>query len=175
MGEKYHTVNSQWPETVPEITGAEAIAAAKRLYRFAMKRAWHGKWALTSGRRYTWPRSGTYYVNPRRTGWGVENGWHDLVHMLSHYCHRKLHPNKRPHDSRHLYLEREMVAYVIRSGWLEGKLRRPDKPAPDRKAIKADRIAAGIKRWEAKQRRATTALRKLQRQQRRTEASAEAQ
>lgn len=167
---KYDSVNSKWPAIVPEITGAEALAAAKRLYRFAMKRAWAGQWNLTSGRRFTWPRRGTFYVNPNRDGFGVVNGWHDLVHMMSHYCHRQLHPKRRPHDTRHQYLERDMVAYVVAQGWLDGKLKREPAPASDPKVVKLDRIAAGIKRWEAKQRRAENALKKLRRQQRRTAA-----
>ena len=123
---KYHAVNGQWPETIPVLTGPEAISAAKRLYRFGMKRAFKGKWKLTSGRRYTWPRGGTFYVNPHRENWSeAKAGWQDLVHMMSHYCHQRLHPNHRSHDGRHHFLEKEMVVYVIRSGWLEGKLRRP--------------------------------------------------
>lgn len=163
---KYHSVNSKWPDTLPELSGEEALAAAKRLYRFAMKRAWRGKWKLTSGRRYTWPRGGTFYVNPKRDGW-AQGGWHDLVHMMSHYCHRQLRPQDKPHDPRHEYLERDMVAYVIRSGWLDGKLRKVPKPKPDTKVEKLASIEARIKRWRSKQKRAATALKKLERQQRR--------
>lgn len=123
---KYHAVNGQWPETIPVLTGPEAVSAAKRLYRFGLKRVWKGKWKLTSGRRYTWPRGGTFYVNPHRENRSeAKAGWQDLVHMMSHYCHSRLHPNHRSHDGRHHFLEKEMVSYVIRSGWLEGKLRHP--------------------------------------------------
>jgi hypothetical protein len=54
---RYASVNAQWPETLPMLTPNEAIAAAKRLYRFGMKRPWRGKWRATSGRRYTYPWS----------------------------------------------------------------------------------------------------------------------
>jgi hypothetical protein len=168
--EKYHAVNEQWPEVMPALTGPEAIAAAKRLFRFGMKRAYKGKWKLTSGRRFTWPRNGVFYVNPNRTGWGVVNGWHDLVHTMSHYCHRRLHPKHKPHDGRHHFLEKEMVAYVIRSGWLDGRLR--PKSATATKAVKSvpatklERTVAAEKRWTTKLRRAETALRKLRKQRR---------
>lgn len=163
MSEKYHAVNRQWPETLPTLTGDEAIAAAKRLYRFAMKKSWKGKWKLTSGRRYTWPRSGTFYVNPNRDNWSdAPAGWPDLIHMMSHYCFRQLMPHRKPHDSRHLYLERDMVEYVLTHGWLDGKLKpKPKAPVtPDRAA----QLAARAKRWETKRRRAETALRKITRQ-----------
>jgi hypothetical protein len=109
--ERYHAVNGQWPDEVPVLTGAEAIAAAKRLYRFAMKRKWRGSWKLTSGRRFTWPRGSTFYVNPAR-GEGLHGGWRDLVHMMSHYCHRQLYPAHKPHggEGTHHHIEREMVA-----------------------------------------------------------------
>lgn len=162
--EKYHAVNSQWPEVVPELDGPEAVAAAKRLYRFAMKRPWRGKWKIVSGNRYTWTHQGVFCVNPKYTGRGAVNGWHDLVHFMSHYCFQRLHPDRRPHDSRHLYLERDMVEYVIKSGWLEGKLKPRAKSPRDKTAEKAARLAASTKRWTTKLRRAETALRKIARQ-----------
>lgn len=163
--EKYHAVNGQWPEVVPELTGPEAIAAGKRLYRAFSKhkRPWRGKWALTSGNRFTWPRGSTFYVNPARTGSGLETGWRDLVHMMSHYLHRELFPTRRPHDPRHHFLEKEMVAYIIKAGWLDGRLKaKPSKarPKPDRLAL----TLAAEKRWTTKLRRAQTALKKLTRQ-----------
>lgn len=163
--EKYAAVNGQWPEPMPDLHPEEALAAAKRLYRFAAGKAWKGKWALTSGRRYTWPRSGVYYVNPARTnGWsGRDIGWRDLVHMMSHYVNQRLHPTWKPHGPEHHAIERRMVAYVIEQGWLDGSLRKPAKPKPDRVAKKKEATAAALKRWEAKKKRAETALRKLKR------------
>jgi hypothetical protein len=161
--EKYHAVNSQWPAAVPELTGPEAIAAAKRLYRFAMKRSFKGKFQLVSGNRYTWIWSGKFLVNPKYTGRGAVNGRHDLVHFISHLCSSRLHPNAKSHGPQHHFLEKEMVEYVIRSGWLEGKLKRPKRAKASPVTIRAGRIEAGIKRWTAKLRRAETALRKLRR------------
>lgn len=163
MTEKYVRVNGQWPADVPALTGPEAIAAAKRLYRFAMKKPWRGKWKLTSGNRFTWPRGSTFLVNPARTGNGLETGWRDLVHMMSHYCHRQLWPRAKPHSHQHHALEREMVEYVIKMGWLSGRL----KPKPSKARSAPDPFAGLVareKRWTTKLRRATTALKKIARQ-----------
>jgi len=165
---KYHAVNSRWPETLPDLEPGEAISAAKRLYRRAMGRPWKGTWKLTSGRRFTWPRRGVFYVNPKRER-SRETGWHDLVHMISHYCHRQKNPGQRPHAAGHESIERDLVLYVREQGWLDGRLRRPEKAKPDVKAVRYERVVAGIARWETKLRRAETALRKLKRQRARYE------
>ena len=158
---KYSAVNGQWPEAIPALRPDEALAAAKRLYRFAMKRAYPGKWKLASGNRFTWQRSHVFYVNPNRSN-AEQPGWHDLVHMISHYCHRRLHPRSKPHDARHHFLEKEMVGYVIAQGWLDGRLHKP-APKRDPSNERRERTLAGIARWEAKQKRAETALKKLRR------------
>jgi hypothetical protein len=164
---KYHHVNSLWPDTVPELDGQEAIAAAKRLYRLGIGHAYKGKWKLTSGQRYTWQRSHVFYVNPKYTGRGAVNGWHDLVHFMSHYCHWKLHPGWKPHGPEHHAIERRMVEYVIANGWLDGKLKSKAKTATaDVKAVRHARVLARIKTWQAKRKRADTALKKLERQRR---------
>lgn len=59
-----------------------------------------------------------------------------------------------------------MIREVLRRGWLEGKLRTPEKPPkpePDPKTVKLVRTEQAIERWEAKQRRAANALKKLRR------------
>jgi hypothetical protein len=156
----YHSVNGQWPapaSQLPKLTGPEALAAAKRLYRIGMGRAFTGKWKLTSGNRYTWPRRGVFYVN-------AEAGWWRLVHDLSHHIHHRKHPGKKPHDFRHAFVERELIKEVVSRGWLDGKLRRPERPEPDVTAIRHQRVLEAIARWERKAKRAETALRKLRRQ-----------
>ena len=165
---KYHSVNRHWPEGTNEgrslkPTPQEAVAAAKRLYRFAMKKPFKGTFKLTSGNRYTWIRNHVMHVNPDMR----DGGWHELVHMMSHLCAHRLFPNAKGHSHQHAHIEREMIQQVVAKGWLEGKLKRPDKPAPDRRALKAASIEQRIKSWETKARRAATALRKLKTQQRR--------
>jgi hypothetical protein len=111
---RYHSVNGAWPEGTNDgrdlkPTPQEAISAAKRLYRLAMKRPFRGKVELTSGNRQTWMRCGVLYVNPdEQDRWRGGGGWHELVHSMSHLCARKLHPNAKPHDPQHVFLEKEM-------------------------------------------------------------------
>lgn len=181
---KYHSVNGAWPEGTNDgrdikPTPQEAMSAAKRLYRFAMKRPFKGKVKLTSGNRYTWIKSGVLYVNPDQ-GAGIVNrhlggklmrsggGWHELVHAMSHYCASRLYPRGKPHGAQHAFLEKEMIEHVVNSGWLEGKLKRPEKPQPeiDVKQIRRDRVLRRIEAWEAKRRRAENALKKLRKQAR---------
>lgn len=175
---KYHSVNSRWPEGTREgrdlkPAPQEAMSAAKRLYRFAMKKPFRGKVKLTSGRRYTWIRNHVLYVNPDLGSGeprcfidGVPQprggGWHELVHLMSHLCANRLFPKARGHGPQHAFLEREMVEHVVSSGWLDGKLKskpRAAKPKP----TPHDKILVSMKRWEAKRKRAETALRKLRR------------
>lgn len=165
---KYHSVNSLWPEGTRDgrdlkPTPQEAMSAAKRLYRFALKKPFRGKARLTSGRRYTWVRNHVLHVNPDY----AEGGWHELVHLMSHLCAQRLFPKAKGHGPQHAFLEREMIEHVVKSGWLDGKLKRPDKPKPDRKAKKRDSIDRRLKAWERRAKRAATALRKLKAQQKR--------
>lgn len=171
---KYHAVNSKWPDGTNDgrdlkPTPQEAIAAARKLYRYALKRTFKGKVVLTSGRRYTWIRNHVMYVNPdEKHHGGNGGGWHELVHSMSHLCSRRLYPNAPGHGAAHESLERDMICHVIESGWLDGKLKReprPAKPAPDAKLVKSQKIEASIRRWTTKLRRAEMALKKLKRKQ----------
>lgn len=160
----YQGVNRSWPEGTNDgrdlkPTPQEALSAAKRLYRFALKKPFKGKMKLTSGNRYTWIRSGVFYVNPDLNGTG---GWHELVHLISHQMAQRIYPNAPSHGDRHAFVEREMINYVVSSGWLDGKLKSKVRPkaAPDPIAP----IDIKIKRWETKRKRAETALKKLRRQ-----------
>jgi hypothetical protein len=166
---KYSSVNGAWPDNVPKLTGPEAIIAVRKLYRFIMKRSWQGKIELTSGRRFTWPRRGVMYVNPARSWTGhIQRGWPDVVHLLSHYCHRRLHPGHKPHDGRgtHAWVERQMIEHVVNSGWLDGRLKKPEKPNVDVdvRQVRYQRILKRIDKWTAKACRADHALKKLRAQ-----------
>jgi hypothetical protein len=179
MAEKYPSVNGAWPEgDLPELTAQEAVSAARRLYRFIMKRPFRGEVVATTGNRFTWTYRGQLRVNPKRTR-ALHPGWHDMVHLLSHLCHRKLHPGHKPHDKRgtHAWIERQMIEHVVNSGWLEGKLKRPEKTKVeiDLQDKRQRQVLAGIARWEAKQRRVKNALKKLYRRQKYYERQAIAQ
>lgn len=162
----YDHVNKVWPQDAGAPTPAEAITAAKILYRVAVGRKFRGPFKLTSGNRYTWVYRGTLRVNPNRRGW--YRGWKALVHDLSHLCHRRLHPDDRPHSDRHAYLERRLAEYVVSHGWLDGKLKRKrtEKPARNLIGERYGRIVARERRWQAKLRRAQNALKKVRRERR---------
>ena len=170
---KYNSVNGQWPEGTNDgrdiiPTPEEAMSGAKRLYRVAMGRPFRGTMKLTSGRRRTWIRHNVFYVNPNEKRWAhasVNGGWHEIVHSISHIASYRLY--REAHGPRHAWIEKQLIAHVVRSGWLDGKLKRkPSEPKPpvDPKVEKLTGIEARIKRWQAKQKRAATALRKLERQ-----------
>lgn len=174
---KYQSVNGAWPEGTNEgralkPTPQEALSGARRLYRKAFGRPFKGKMKLTSGGRYTYIRRGVFYVNPDQDGHGGGGGWHEIVHGISHYACARLHPKAPGHGPQHAWIERELIEHVVNSGWLEGKLRRPEKPKGDPKAERHARVLARIIAWERKKRRAETALRTLARQRRYYEARA---
>lgn len=147
-------VNPLWPKPLPKLTAIEAERAAKRLYRHIFKKAWTGPVTVTSGRNYSYIRSGVLRVNP-------DKGWAELVHTLSHsYAYRKDRTIK-PHSYQHARLERDMVQYVIDQGWLDGKLKSVEKAKPTAQQLRYQRTLDSIKRWESKLKRAENALKKL--------------
>jgi hypothetical protein len=154
---RYARLNALWPQPLPALSEQEAISAAKRLYRLASGRAFKGTFRITSGNRRTWIRQGVFVVNPA-------HGWKNLVHAVSHLAHYKCHPGKSGHHWTHLDYERRLTEAVLSKGWLDGALRRAAPVAVDKRLIAQQRIIARIAAWETKQRRATTALAKLQRQ-----------
>lgn len=127
-------INDKWNGQQPVLSPEESLLAAKKLYRHAMGKAWHGKWALTSGRRYTWPRRGVFCVNPDRRGFG-NRGLRDIIHLISHWCHRRLHPGDKPHSIRQLRLEARLTKFALDRRWHEGSLKKEPKPEP---AIKVE-------------------------------------
>lgn len=173
----YAAVNGAWPDNLKAPTPKEAITGAKRLVRLAYKIANDDlpanfprykvpkrRFVLTSGRRYTYIRHGVWYVNPNGEHFG---GWRDIVHFISHWAGRRFWPKEDPHSPRHVWIEKTMTDYVV-ANFLDGQLRRPEKikPPVDKTAVRAARVAERIKKWEAKRRRAETALRTLRKQAR---------
>ena len=110
------------------------------------------------------------YVNPdRRERSG--NGWHALVHDLSHYAHRVVNPSVKPHTGRHARIEIRMIKKVIDAGWLQVAQAKVEQPVvvvtkEDERRKKYERVLKGIERWESKARRAQTHLKKLNRSKR---------
>ena len=172
----YAQVNGAWPDDLKPPTPKEALAGAKRLIRLAYRIANEdreikisvprlGKMKITSGRRYTYPRRGVWYVNPNNKHFYFD-GWRGIVHGISHWAGRRFWPGEDPHSPRHVWIEKVMVDYAVKH-FLAGQLARPtkDKPQADPIATRAKRVADAIGRWEAKKRRAENALRKLRRRQ----------
>lgn len=163
----YEAVNAEWPEGADAYkpTPEEAVRGALRLYKKAMGHKWRGKVRATSGRRITWIRRNTLSVNPNERG----RGWHEIVHSISHWAAIQKHGER--HGFRHAWIEKELIAYAVRSGFLHGRMRPKlsKVPAPvDPLARLRDRL----KRWEAKARRADRAAAKLRRQIKRIESKA---
>jgi hypothetical protein len=152
--ERYARLNGLWPQTLPALTDQEALSAAKRLYRLGVGRAFKGTFKLTSGNRHTWVQNGVFVVNPSK-------GWRDLVHSVSHLAHYKTHAGKSGHHWTHIAVERKFVEHVLKHGWLDGALRRPERAKPDLKTVRFQRVLTRIEQWEGKKRRAERALAKL--------------
>lgn len=163
--EWYLRTQVAWPATVPAPTPEEAAAGARKLYRFVTGLTWTRQVHITSGNRYTGVRDdGRLFVNPtaRRHG----GPWQSIVHELSHSLASSI-GIFTAHSKEHARLEARMIREVIRRGWLDGKLRRPDPPAPTappewvQKAARLQRVEELTKQWRTKAKRAATALKKL--------------
>lgn len=154
--DRYADVNREWPDPMPAITRDEARRAAMKLARAF-------KCPAAARVRKCWIALRPPFGELRR-------GWRRLVHDVSHRVFRARCPSKRPHDPRHARFEREVKAYVLDHGWLDGRLRSADPVKPDaseKRAAKLANVQARIKRWESKRKRAETALAKLRRSERR--------
>ena len=167
--EWYRRVNASWPEAVPALSEDEAVRAARKLYRFVTKKTWSGE-VVVRPHGGPWGRQWRAFSYTRdakgRRAIAVypEAGWKDLVHLMSHYL--ESYAGTHGHNATHARLEMRMIREVVRRGWLDGKLRGPEKPAvaaPDKLSVRRQRTAAAIARWEAKERRAANALKKLRR------------
>jgi hypothetical protein len=161
---RYTPVVQALPATLPPLTRAEAQRAARRLYRQFLTAEDCGEGGrvvkfMGSARRC--------WVSPRPTS-GHRKGWGRLVHDVSHGIFRWRYPKLRPHHGLHAKLEAEIAAYVAGSGWLDGALKPKAKAKfsiDERRAMKLARIEQRLERWQAKERRAQTAIKKLKRQQ----------
>jgi hypothetical protein len=171
MALTYETVNNQWPKEVPIPTPEEALRGARRLVRLALTlgppnrpkiSVTRYRFKLTSGRRYSWPRRGVFYINPDKQEFGVGRGWQALCHDLSHWAHQRLY-GKSGHTAGHAYIEKRLGEFVIANGWLDGALKKPAKlkEPVDRQEARHQRTIELIASWERKQKLAATKLKKL--------------
>ena len=153
--EWYRRVNETWPAgPLPKLTPDEAWRAARRLFRFETGDSRVDHLVVTSGNRRTLVRGRTLIFNP-------VDGWHTLVHIVSHYACPGVH------GADHARCEMAMIKEVIKRGWLTGALATPEEPPAPPPSLNAariekmQRIEARIARWESKKKRAETALKKL--------------
>jgi hypothetical protein len=181
----YESVNNSWACDTREMrkpTGKEALKACRLLLRegfraFGSRRQVTRKrrFKLTSGRNRTWPvgsetsRRGeivqVWNVNPNECNLGFA----EIIHSVSHWVHQAVNPGLvRQHGgghNGHAHIEQYLVDWVRKQRWVEYGLKvRPDKPKPTKDEKKAAKLASTLKRleaWRAKERRATTAIRKL--------------
>jgi hypothetical protein len=109
-----------------------------------------------SGNRRTWLADFVFTVNP-------DQGWHDINHDMSHFIERRKHGGA--HTDYHVRLEGAGARLIVRR-FLRDEPYVDPKKGRDRVADRAVRVDAGIKRWDAKLKRAVNALKKLKKQQR---------
>lgn len=136
-------VDEKWGGEAPVLSPEASVKAAKRLYRKAMGQPWRGGTRITSGNRRTWVRNGVLVVNPNQQEFNGHGGLREIIHMMSHLCHRRLHPRDAPHSRRQAVLEGKLVTYAINSGWLKpGALEpRPKQVAQESSApVKPDKV-----------------------------------
>lgn len=160
---RYDPVDALWRSiTVPPITRAKGVSAAKKLARH------FGGLADCSPnvtRRVRYLGDGRRCWISTTGGYDIQKGWARLAHDMAHTIYRRRHNGAfPPHGGGHAKLEREVVEYIIAQSWLLFPLRTKPKPTLDEKrATKLASIDARIARWTTKAKRAATALRKLQR------------
>lgn len=160
---------SGWPEVVPPMTEKDAINAFRRLYRWGVGNVYESKIEITSGNRratrFDWDARGVmvFHLNPSK-------GWREFIHDLSHDLDYIVN-GEGGHSKFHARLERNMIAQVIKRGWLEPKPEAPLKVVPinnteSKRKLALERIEARIVSWDRKLRRAENALKKLAKQKR---------
>lgn len=167
----YKASNDVWPKVIPPLSREEAARAYAKLARKFGKAK-----DATPGLRFrdmaTHSRVRTCWIATGKHGsptGSLHKGWRRLVHDFSHRLHRYRYPGKRPHGSFHATVEAEVVAYLLSTDWLGGTLATDVAPPPITReakvAAEVDGLAARLKRWESKRKRAETAIAKIKRRQ----------
>lgn len=174
---RYEPVNAIWATVapLPPCTRQEAEKAVMLLcHRFGKRDG--GPWQK---RDYAPSKFRRCWIDLKGEGgrYSLMRGWGRIVHDLSHVIYdKRVGPElRRRHSPQHARFELELAQYVVDSGWLQGKLK-PKAPTPPPRDNRRERLAhtdEAIKRWSTKLKRATTALKKLDRRRRVLEKSLE--
>jgi hypothetical protein len=109
-----------------------------------------------TGNRRTWLHDYVFTVNP-------DQGWHDINHDMSHFIERRR--SGGAHTDYHVRLESKGAEMIVRR-FLRDEPYVDPKKERDHVADRAARVDAGLKRWDAKLKRAATALKKLKKKKR---------
>jgi hypothetical protein len=173
IAQYYERVNEAWGHGLIQVsyghkldgvappTPEEAVKGAAKLWRFATGASCPYDIYLTSGNRDTGQRY-SYKHKKVILFVNAEQGWYEIVHHLAHLTawHMDMGKTHSKQQARH---ELKMVKEVIKRGWLDGSLKPAPKfvPVVNKKLIEYERALAAIKRWEAKAKRAKTAIAKL--------------
>lgn len=158
----YQSVGEIWAGVSrPPLSMVEALRAARRLTRHfgAVK---HGAPHQLVPARV--PAKARRCWASQRADVTLHKGWERLVHDVSHKVFRHRHPQLNPHHPSHARLEREMAAYVLAQGWLGGKLAPaapPTRTLTERREARRANLTARLTRWQTREKRARTAMRKI--------------
>ncbi len=133
---------------------------AKSFVRAFWKQEMGGKlpWTLRvgSGNRRTWMNDFVFTVNP-------DQGWHDINHDMGHFIERR--KSGGLHTDYQVRLESAGARLICRR-FLRDEPYVDPKKGCDHVVDRASRVDAGIKRWDAKLKRAANALKKLKKKKR---------
>jgi len=106
---------------------------------------------IGTGNRRTWLHDFVFTVNP-------DQGWHDINHDMGHFIERR--GSGGAHTDNQVRLESRGAEMICRR-FLRDEPYVDPKKGRDHVADRAARVNAGIKRWDAKLKRAANALKKL--------------
>ena len=154
-------VNSIW-EKVPgkQIVNVHpnlAVNYVRAFWKAETGRKFRWKIRIGTGNRRTWLRSGVFTVNPKQ-------GWRYLNHDMSHFIERRV--TGEAHTDSHLRRERNGAQLIVRRFLRDEPYEPKPKKERDLPAERAARVENRIKKWEAKAKRAQTALKKLRQKKR---------
>jgi hypothetical protein len=160
LRKSYDKVNSILPKTLPYITYEEA----KRASRLLVSKFGKLKDASPDNFRPMYKKVGVKKVWVCLSGdpATLHRGWRRLVHDLAHRIFRYRSPSLPDHCQFQADFEAELVAYVNKSGWLEGGL----KPKivvlsnEEKRLKKIEHLQFLVERWQRKQKIANTFIRK---------------
>lgn len=152
----YNEVNAAWDKVLPlpAVTTKEATRVARLISnKFARGSVW-----------YSWMHNRKSWASTEVVTYSLRNnGLQRMVHDVSHWAHDVNHSGTlKAHSPVHAELERSMIEFVIEQGLHKPKGKKVVTPE-DKKAKKLAQAQASLKRWKTKQKRATTAIKKLER------------